>query len=68
MLKVLASGCPPHAGMALGYDRLIAIITNTESVRDVIAFPKNGKGHDLLIGSPGMVGDKELEGYFIKQT
>ena len=54
--------------MALGYDRLIALLMETDSVRDVIAFPKNGKGHDLLTGSPGLVGAQELEGYFLKQT
>ncbi|KAF8422517.1 tRNA synthetases class II-domain-containing protein [Tirmania nivea] len=68
LLKVLASGCPPHAGMALGYDRLIALLNGTDSVRDVIAFPKNGKGADPLIGSPGPVGDKDLQGYFLKQV
>ncbi|RPB21603.1 hypothetical protein L211DRAFT_790288 [Terfezia boudieri ATCC MYA-4762] len=68
LLKVLASGCPPHAGMALGYDRLIALLNGMDSVRDVIAFPKNGKGADPLIGSPGLVGDKDLQGYYLKQV
>ena len=54
--------------MALGYDRLIAILSGAGSVRDVIAFPKNSKGHDLLVGSPGFVENKDLEGYFLKQT
>lgn len=67
-MKVLGSGCPPHAGMALGYDRLIALLMETDSVRDVIAFPKNGKGHDLLTGSPGPVGAHELALYHLQQT
>ena len=54
--------------MALGYDRLLALLMGTDSVRDVIAFPKNGKGHDLLVGSPGPVGDKDLEVYYLKRS
>jgi len=54
--------------MALGYDRLIALLNGMDSVRDVIAFPKNGKGADPLIGSPGPVGDKDLQGYYLKQV
>lgn len=52
LLTALASGCPPHGGMALGLDRLVALICGTDSIRDVIAFPKNGSGFDLCVGAP----------------
>lgn len=52
LLEVLRAGCPPHAGIALGFDRLVAVMLGRTSVRDVIAFPKNGNGEDPLVGSP----------------
>jgi aspartyl-tRNA synthetase len=52
LLDVLRSGCPPHCGIALGWDRLMAVMCCKESVRDVIAFPKSGRGEDLLVKSP----------------
>ncbi|KAF3004283.1 hypothetical protein E8E13_008481 [Curvularia kusanoi] len=52
LLDVLRSGCPPHCGIALGWDRLMAVMFGRESVRDVIAFPKSGRGEDLLVKSP----------------
>ena len=55
LLDVLGSGCPPHAGIALGWDRLLAVMRGRESVRDVIAFPKSGRGEDQLVGSPNRV-------------
>lgn len=52
LLDALDCGAPPHGGIALGFDRLMAILCNTESIRDVIAFPKQGSGVDPLFGSP----------------
>jgi aspartyl-tRNA synthetase len=66
LLEVLRAGCPPHAGIALGFDRLIAVMLGRESVRDVIAFPKSGKGEDLLVKSPSMMSEETLETYHLR--
>ncbi|KAI1115751.1 aspartyl-tRNA synthetase [Nemania sp. NC0429] len=52
LLAALRAGCPPHAGFAFGFDRLISVLCGVPSVRDVIAFPKNNKGEDKFVGSP----------------
>ncbi|KXJ96137.1 tRNA synthetases class II-domain-containing protein [Microdochium bolleyi] len=52
LIEALRAGCPPHAGFAFGFDRLLSILCDVPSVRDVIAFPKNNKGEDMLVGSP----------------
>ncbi|SLM35536.1 aspartyl-trna synthetase [Lasallia pustulata] len=66
LLEVLRAGCPPHAGIALGFDRLITVMLGKESVRDVIAFPKSGKGEDALTRSPGMMSEEVLETYHLR--
>jgi aspartyl-tRNA synthetase len=60
MLEAFRYGAPPHGGIALGFDRLIAILCNTPSIRDVIAFPKTAKGACLMTDSPGSVEPKQL--------
>ncbi|CAI2736855.1 unnamed protein product [Schistosoma spindalis] len=64
-LTALNSGAPPHGGIALGLDRLIAIFVKAKSIRDVIAFPKAADGKDLLCGTPTMVDDEILSQYCI---
>ena len=66
LLEVLRAGCPPHAGIALGFDRLIAVMLGMDSVRDVIAFPKSSKGDDLLVKSPSMMSQDILETYHLQ--
>jgi len=60
MLEAFRYGAPPHGGIALGFDRLVAILCGTPSIRDVIAFPKTAKGTCLMTQSPGGVEPKQL--------
>ncbi len=60
MLEAFKYGCPPHGGIALGFDRLIALLCGADSIRDVIAFPKTAKGACLMTDSPGSVEAKQL--------
>ena len=66
LLEVLRAGCPPHAGIALGFDRLIALMLGKESVKDVIAFPKSSKGEDVLVNSPGVMSEEVLKTYHLR--
>ncbi len=60
MLEAFRFGCPPHGGIALGFDRLVAILCGTTSIRDVIAFPKTAKGTCLMTDSPASLEPKQL--------
>ena len=60
MLEAFRFGAPPHGGIALGFDRLIAMLCNAESIREVIAFPKTAKGADLMSDAPGTAEPKQL--------
>ncbi|EPY50018.1 aspartate-tRNA ligase [Schizosaccharomyces cryophilus OY26] len=68
LIDVLRSGCPPHGGIALGFDRLIALLVKSNGIREVIAFPKTYSGTDLLIGSPSTVTQNQLQEYYIEIT
>jgi aspartyl-tRNA synthetase len=60
LLDALSLGAPPHGGIALGLDRIMALLTARDTIRDVIAFPKTGGGADPLTGAPALVSDRQL--------
>jgi aspartyl-tRNA synthetase len=66
MLEAFKYGAPPHGGIALGFDRLNAILCNTPSIRDVIAFPKTAKAADLMVDSPAPAEPKQLRDLHIQ--
>lgn len=61
LLDALGHGCPPHGGIALGFDRLMAVLVGAKSLREVIAFPKSSSGAEIMTGAPAPLGNNELE-------
>ncbi len=60
MLNAFKFGAPPHAGCAYGIDRIFMVLENTENIRDIVAFPKNGSGVDLMMNAPSVVDDYQI--------
>jgi aspartyl-tRNA synthetase len=60
LLKAFKFGAPPHGGIALGVDRLVMLAVGTDNIRDVVAFPKNNRGEDLMMSSPSAAEPRQL--------
>ncbi len=61
LMDAFEYGAPPHGGIAFGFDRLVSIFAGLDSIRDVIAFPKNNSGRDVMIDSPSVIDQKQLD-------
>jgi aspartyl-tRNA synthetase len=61
LMKAFKYGAPPHAGIAFGFDRLVSLFAGLDTIRDVIAFPKNNAGRDVMIDSPSAVAEAQLD-------
>ena len=68
MLNAFKYGAPPHGGIAPGIDRMVMLLAGRENIRDVIAFPMNQQGEDLLLGAPSQVENKQLMELFLRLT
>ena len=68
LLKAFSFGAPPHGGLALGLDRLTMLICGAQSIREVIAFPKNNRGVDLMTHSPSEVDFKQIRELYLQST
>ncbi|MBT3282541.1 aspartate--tRNA ligase [bacterium] len=68
MLKALASGTPPHGGIAFGFDRMVMLLQDEPNIREVIPFAKTGEGKDLMMDAPAEIDQKQLDELKIKIT
>lgn len=61
LMNAFKFGAPPHGGLAFGFDRFVSILAGLDSIRDVIAFPKNNSGRDTMIDAPSRIDDSQLQ-------
>ena len=66
MINAFKYGAPPHAGCAFGIDRMFMVLIGEHNIREVVAFPKNGSGVDVMMNSPSQVDDSQLKELHIK--
>ncbi len=66
MINAFKYGAPPHAGCAFGIDRMFMVLVGEDNIREVVAFPKNGSGIDVMMGSPSLVDDAQLKELHVK--
>lgn len=68
LMNAFEFGAPPHGGIAFGFDRLVALMAGYESIREMIAFPKNNAGRDIMLNSPSELDEKQLEELGIRKS
>ncbi len=68
LMNAFKFGAPPHGGVAFGFDRWVALFAGLDSIRDVIAFPKNNSGRDVMIDSPSKIAQVQLDELFLKMV
>ena len=61
LMNAFKYGAPPHGGLAFGFDRLVALLSGQETIRDFIAFPKNNSGRDVMIDAPSPIDETQLK-------
>ncbi len=61
LMNAFKYGAPPHGGLAYGLDRFVSLFAELDSIRDVIAFPKNNSGRDVMLDAPGVIDQKQMD-------